>query len=192
MNFKDIDQKELKRLVASASLQKLSYLDNELSPHATDTSKVRLYICRLDETTVVSAVSSPELADEMLLAWSTGGRCAVMQGAKYEPEALVRTVFEATTAQEHNQLRMLVIPITSKLKLQPKLPIHLLKSAFITGKGVFPALDDRKEWKGQSETARCTAIAEVLAKAIMEPGLFREMLQDKLPNPAKLFDPFEL
>lgn len=177
MTTDDIDRKELKLLVDAARVCKLSSLDTELERASNIADQVTVAFCRLDDSNWVSAISSPHLEDT-LLTWNSGWRCSPMNEARYQPAALIHVINKATTAQEQDQPRFILIPISSKLR------------GLITW-------DEVGVWKGQSETTKATALAKVIAAEILnnnriEAGPIMSMLHTKVPNTPAIFDPFEL
>lgn len=181
MNIDDINQEEFKRLLATAEVQKLSYLDPEIR-RIIDSGQVSLIVCRLDENNWVAAATAHELPGGKIMAWCCGTRCQhISTLGWYEPEAFIQEIYKITNHNEQNQHRLIVIPVSLSLRDHSKLTPRINHSG----------------WTGRSESSRKSWIARVIAEQItspelITPGSTMDMFMEKIPNIAEAFDPFEL
>jgi hypothetical protein len=172
MSIDDIDQEEFKRLLSDAKISKLSYLDSELEQAINQPGKVSVLICRLDDTNWITALSYPN--PDALLTWSAGERFKQLNRSKYEPDALVQEIYKATTSREQNQPRLIILPISTQLKLTKGRQSH---------------------WQAQGLISQKTELGQIIAEQVTNfelNGPIMDLLRDKLPNIVESFDPFEL
>lgn len=166
-------------LIADARIHKLSYLDSELEQATSTLGQVSVFICRLDDTNWISALSFPNKEPRTLMTWSAGERFKHLNHANYEPDALIQEIYKATSGSVQNQRRLLILPISAQLKRQATMVTAAQQS----------------QWNTQGLISQKVALGQIIAEQVTNfelNGPIMELLQDKLPNIVESFDPFEL